>query len=217
MQRSALLFVWGRISAPDRKRKKSLECTPRLAQRSTILVTMQMSMQSTTTSVRIIDVRYRKWLIGLVSAAASSGLLVCLVLSIVLRWWPTLYSWLLCLPFMGGAVWLLAYAPDLLAKNVKVKPAQGQQKSKKPRPFLWLWGATYLFRYVWYVIPIVIMAAANGFVFEGKTFDYIAGMVATLCTPILAFVATAIVFWCDVNKPQREVLYAATGDSLTAD
>lgn len=118
---------------------------------------------------------------------------------------------------MAGAVWLLAYAPDLLAKNTKVAPASGQHKPKKSRHRLWLWGATYLFRYIWYVIPIVIMAAANDFVFEGTTFNYIAGMIATLCTPILAFVATAIVFWCDVNKPQREVLYAATGDSLTAD
>lgn len=161
-------------------------------------------------SERLIDSRYRLWLVCASGAAAAGGLIACGVLAGVLGMWPCLWTWLLCLPFMAGSCWMLGWAPDLLVRASKRLPENGRARRG------WMWGGAYLFRYLWYVLPIVIAAAGNGFALYGA-FSCVAAIVGTLVIPFLGVAVNVAVFWADVRKPDAKgVIYAATGDSLTA-
>lgn len=153
-----------------------------------------------------------KWLFAIYSIFCLIGVIILIIIcGLNLASWGSLYGWLIAVPFAIVAMVSYTIVPNMLLNYSKKK------KDQQNKVVMFLSILVYIFRYVFYVIPILIVGGVNGFKIDG-VFNVIPTVVAIILIPLSSIVVNYLLFWIDYQKHKKNQegkKYVPTGDSLT--
>lgn len=159
------------------------------------------------------DVKYPKLLIVSYSVCALIGLIVLIIIcSIKISSWSSLYGWLIGIPFGIISIISYTYIPLILLKYQK------KNFNKHNKNIIFFCVLMYIMRYLFYVIPIIIVVAINGFKFNLDGLVYpITTIIVILLIPLCSiFTNYFLLIIAHLKQNKEGNINVPTGDSLSA-